>query len=335
MKHVVLAALVLLVASRAEAQTFRRPFACDTCIANWFYFDHTGETAGTQDWSCATSTYDGHRGTDFSLRGGLAAIDAGHDVVAAADGEVVRAQDGFFDRCTACGGDNCGTAFGFGYGNHVVVDHGDTRVVYAHLRNGSVRVAPGDRVTCGQVLGQIGSSGCSTGAHLHFETRPLGGASTTAFDPFAGTCSPTAPSRWAEQGIHRGIPGATCGTATSCPDGTFALWTCDEAGTARRRCIDGADTTEPCPWGCASMPAGTDDECAPPPDAGLDGATAGDDGGNTLDAGPREMPRISGGCGCRVGARTRASPVTFVLVVATIVRAIRRRRSKPAPQVCD
>ena len=43
----------------------------------------------------------------------------------------------------------------------------------SHLRTGSVRVALGDRVTCGQVIGEIGSSGCSSGAHLHLETRPM------------------------------------------------------------------------------------------------------------------------------------------------------------------
>lgn len=279
----------------AAAQTYRRPFACDSCIANWYYFDQTGSAAGTEDWNCAASTYDGHRGSDFSLRGGNGAIDGGHDVVAAADGEVVSVQDGHYDRCTACGGANCGTSFGFGYGNHVVINHGGNRVVYAHMRNGSVRVAAGDRVTCGQVVGQIASSGCSTGAHLHFETRPLGGNSSTAFDPFAGACSPTSPSRWTDQGAHRGIPGATCDgmpPPPTCPAGTYEIWTCNTERTQRRRCIAGDDMIEDCRWGCLSMPVGTDDVCAAPPDADGDGAAADvdcDDGDGSIRPGAPEV----------------------------------------------
>lgn len=272
-------ALVLacaLVTGAAHAQTFRRPVACDSCIAGWYYFDRNGDAAGQEDWNCAGSTYDGHRGSDFSLSGGNGAIANGYDVVAAADGTVVSTQDGHYDRCTACGGTNCGTSFGYGYGNHVVINHGAYRVVYAHLRTGSVRVAMGATVRCGDVIGQIGSSGCSTGAHLHFETRPLGGASTTAFDPFAGPCSATSPSRWTSQGAHRSLPSPACDgmpPPPMCPAGTYAIWTCTGANQ-RRRCIDGNDMIEDCPWGCISMPVGTDDVCASPPDGDGDGARA-------------------------------------------------------------
>ncbi|MBX3252119.1 MAG: peptidoglycan DD-metalloendopeptidase family protein [Myxococcales bacterium] len=267
-----LAALSAGLSTSSAIAQFSRP-TCGDCIANWYYFDNNGAAAGSEDWNCGTSSYNGHRGTDYSLRGGNGAIANGHDVVAAADGTVVSTQDGHFDRCTACGGDNCGTAYGFGYGNHVVVNHGDHRVVYAHLRQGSVAVAPGATVRCGQRLGQIASSGCSTGAHLHFEVRPLGGASTTAFDPYRGSCSPTNPSRWREQGPYRGLPGATCTPAPpTCPAGTFPIWTCDDARTSRTRCIDGEVMTESCPGGCVSMPVGTDDVCAAPCPEGL-GAT--------------------------------------------------------------
>ncbi|MBU8732493.1 M23 family metallopeptidase [Cytobacillus oceanisediminis] len=65
-----------------------------------------------------------------------------------------------------------------GYGNIVIVDHGEgfeTR--YAHLN--SVAVSKGQKVNGAQVIGYIGSTGDSTGAHLHFETRING----TAYDP--------------------------------------------------------------------------------------------------------------------------------------------------------
>ncbi len=268
---VVVVALAV-VATPATAQQFRRPVGCDSCIANWYYYDH----GGVEDWNCLGSSYGGHNGSDFSLAGNNPAIDTGWDVVAAAEGDVVSSEDGYFDHCTACGGDGCGTDYGSGYGNHVVINHGDRRVIYAHLRTGSVRVGGGDRVTCGQVIGQIGSSGCSTGAHLHFEVRPLGGSYSSAFDPFAGPCSPTSPSLWVDQGTHRGMPSATCdGPAPpTCPDGTYEIWTCIDGDSARRRCIAGDDQTEDCPWGCISNPIGTDDECEGPPDADGDGHTA-------------------------------------------------------------
>ncbi|WP_018656582.1 M23 family metallopeptidase [Actinomadura flavalba] len=57
----------------------------------------------------------------------------------------------------------------FVLGNHVVVDHGDgVYGVFAHLRRGSVAVRRGERVTAGQVLGQVGNSGNSSEPHLHF-----------------------------------------------------------------------------------------------------------------------------------------------------------------------
>ncbi|MCA9608181.1 MAG: peptidoglycan DD-metalloendopeptidase family protein, partial [Myxococcales bacterium] len=281
MRTAPLAALLVLVASPAAAQTFRRPVACDTCIANWYYFDNAA--SGLQDWNCGTSTYDGHRGSDFSLAGGNGAIASGWDVVAVAAGTVVSSEDGHYDHCSTCDASvdsRCGSGYGFGYGNHVVINHGSYRTIYAHMRTGSVRVGPGDTVTCGQVIGQIGSSGCTTGAHLHVETRPLGGAYTTAFDPFQGSCSPTSPSLWTSQGAYRGMPAPTCDgmpPPPMCPAGTYPIWTCNAARTQRRRCIDGVDTTEDCPYGCQSMPVGTDDTCAPAPDMDGDGSRADED----------------------------------------------------------
>jgi murein DD-endopeptidase MepM/ murein hydrolase activator NlpD len=57
-----------------------------------------------------------------------------------------------------------------GYGRMVEVDHGSgVTTRYAHLA--SMQVVPGQTVEAGAVLGRIGSSGRSTGAHLHYETR--------------------------------------------------------------------------------------------------------------------------------------------------------------------
>lgn len=253
------ALLVLTTSTLASAQQFRRPVACDSCIGNWFYKDQD-PGAGRQDWNCGISSYDGHRGTDFSLSGGWAAVDAGSDVVAAAGGRVAVAVDGFFDRCTSCpasGADaRCGLGFGFGFGNHVAIDHPDgTRTIYAHMRQGSVRVSVGDTVGCGQVVGQIASSGCTTGPHLHFEPRRGG----VAFDPFAGRCSAVS-SRWNEQGPHRGLPGASCDGTPVCPGGWYPIFNCE--GSVRRRCIDGRQESEDCgPGRCVVRAVGVDDVC--------------------------------------------------------------------------
>ena len=63
---------------------------------------------------------------------------------------------------------------GGGYGNMVMIDHGNTfHSLYAHLS--SINVSCGQSVAQGQVIGYAGSSGNSTGPHLHFEVRQMGG----------------------------------------------------------------------------------------------------------------------------------------------------------------
>lgn len=81
-----------------------------------------------------------------------------HPPVAAADGGVVKVA---------------GWPDSYGYGNRVVVDHGNGyQTLYAHLSN--IYVSVGQTVSRGQVLGQMGSTGRSTGTHLHFEIHYKG-----------------------------------------------------------------------------------------------------------------------------------------------------------------
>ncbi|MCQ4088765.1 M23 family metallopeptidase [Saccharibacillus sp. JS10] len=59
-----------------------------------------------------------------------------------------------------------------GYGNTVIVDHGNgVWTLYGHIREGGIVVSPGQTVARGQKIAEVGSTGNSTGPHLHFEVR--------------------------------------------------------------------------------------------------------------------------------------------------------------------
>jgi len=163
------------------------------------------------DWDCQCGAYPNHRGNDFGV-GGFPGMDAGRDVTAAATGTVGQTPvTDCFARCgeTIRWQDDGRCSCGGGYGNNVRIDHPDgKRTIYAHLKQFSVVVARNQTVACGTKLAEVGSSGQSTGPHLHFEVQQGG----VAQDPFAGSCS-TAPSLWTSQGTHGGLPTRACGSS--------------------------------------------------------------------------------------------------------------------------
>ena len=92
----------------------------------------------------------------------------GTPVLAARDGVVMQATAGFRE-----GGTDPSLA---DRANQIRVLHEDgSMALYAHLQEGAVYVRPGDKVTLGQVIGRAGSTGFSTGPHLHFAVQLNGG----------------------------------------------------------------------------------------------------------------------------------------------------------------
>ncbi|WP_227411729.1 MULTISPECIES: M23 family metallopeptidase [unclassified Cryobacterium] len=75
----------------------------------------------------------------------------------------------------ASGGTVTYAGWNYGYGYFVRVDHGGgVTTSYAHIMEGGIGVSHGQRVSAGQFIARVGSTGNSTGCHLHFETRVSG-----------------------------------------------------------------------------------------------------------------------------------------------------------------
>ncbi|MGN0115773.1 MAG: murein hydrolase activator EnvC family protein [Acutalibacteraceae bacterium] len=96
--------------------------------------------------------YAGHTGVDITCSGAL-----GKPIYAAASGRVIRA-----------------TWSNVSYGNHLLIDHGvkdgsSVTTLYAHCQ--TLLVGEGEEVSQGQLIAYCGSTGNSTGPHLHFEVR--------------------------------------------------------------------------------------------------------------------------------------------------------------------
>lgn len=98
-----------------------------------------------------------HTGLDIAIPGG-------EPIYAASDGVVRKVVD------YVSGINNCN----YGYGNYIIIDHADgLSTLYAHMKYGSISdsIQVGATVSQGEQIGQVGSTGCSTGNHLHYEVR--------------------------------------------------------------------------------------------------------------------------------------------------------------------
>lgn len=188
MMHAFLLSLSLAIAAlqpppSGDAPALALPVDCvvgQTCLIQKL-FDHD-PSPGRRDYRCGLLTTNGHDGIDIRLRT-MADMRTGFAVVAAAPGTVLRTRDGEPDVSV----ENRAGLDGKDAGNAVVIDHGTGwQTQYSHLRQGSINVRPGQRVTGGERIGLIGLSGNSEFPHLHFTVRHDG----AAVDPFVGTATP-------------------------------------------------------------------------------------------------------------------------------------------------
>ncbi len=171
---------------------FVTPFQSDHSISN--YVDRDA-TAALRDFNAGTITYDTHRGTDIAIRH-FRAMDRGVAVRAGENGTVVYAQYAYPDR-----------SYGPPYtndGNGITIqDAGGSYTSYWHFRTNSLAVENGEYITAGQFLGLVGSSGISTGPHLHFEPGEYVGLNWSARDPWNGSDN-ALPSLWQSQPAYVG-----------------------------------------------------------------------------------------------------------------------------------
>jgi murein DD-endopeptidase MepM/ murein hydrolase activator NlpD len=110
-------------------------------------------------------SYAGFQPASFQTGSSLARplfMHEGIDLVAPAGTPIYAAADGVIEDAAPNGG----------YGNWIRIDHGNKlTTVYGHLMAFAPGIEPGETVTRGELVGFVGSTGRSTGAHLHFEIR--------------------------------------------------------------------------------------------------------------------------------------------------------------------
>lgn len=127
-----------------------------------------------------------HTGDDYAAADGT-------PIMAVADGYVTVAE------------------FSAGWGGLIVIEHTVNgqlvATAYAHSWQHAIYVTAGQRVKAGDHIGDVGSSGLSTGPHLHFEVRP-GGSYAAAIDP--------EPWLAAHGAIDLGMPDRTTTSITGC-----------------------------------------------------------------------------------------------------------------------
>jgi len=178
----VFASVLPLSAFAADPFKLEMPIRCspgiDCWVVNYVDVDPSEKAA---DYNCGQSTYDGHKGTDIAVVD-AAVMRQGIEVYASAGGTVLGVRNDMQDIDFNLGGgpDSVKTKE---CGNGVLLQHADGwSTQYCHMQKGSIRVAKGDIVKTGDMLGLIGMSGLTEFPHIHIQVKHNG----EVVDPFIG-----------------------------------------------------------------------------------------------------------------------------------------------------
>lgn len=203
-----------IAAAAAEGSGFSWPISCIPgidCVGTHFRIGYPDVGGTGLSFACSKPGYLGHQGTDIVV----SSVEQRIHALAAADGVVRWTKDGLFDHCPNDSEHDCdeqekselpvgggkGATLGFNAGNFVVVEHSldNTRylTLYAHLRNGSLKVVPGQKIVRGQHLGDVASSGNAQIPHLHFGVYKAEGTMYRPVDPWKGACNTSSDGLWA------------------------------------------------------------------------------------------------------------------------------------------
>ncbi|MBO6882908.1 MAG: M23 family metallopeptidase [Marivita sp.] len=203
----------------------------ETCVIE--DYPDVDPTAAATDYRCGLKTRDGHSGTDFALLS-FEQMETGVRVIAVADGRVEAIRNTRPDQPyvpgTDLNGEECGNAVRINHGNGY-------QSVYCHMKLGSVRVTPGQRVVQGQLLGEVGLSGLTNYPHLHL-TITQGSEIVDPFAPSqANACSEPFENLWLDTPPYADAGLFTVGISDSVPDLDAV-----QTGIARRTVLSPTDT---------------------------------------------------------------------------------------------
>ena len=203
----------LSLATDATNGMFSWPIGCVpgvSCVGQHFRIGYPDVGNNGKSYACGKPGYFGHQGTDIIV----SSVELGVSVMAAANGFVRWVQDGLYDHCPNTTQHDCepqtrsilplgnrtDASLGFNAGNFIVIEHTIKDVkyltLYAHLRTGSQKVVPGQRVGNGDKIAEVGSSGNSRLPHLHFGILKEEGMFYRLVDPWRGPCNASSDGLW-------------------------------------------------------------------------------------------------------------------------------------------
>jgi hypothetical protein len=168
-KRIICILILAVIAVKAQV-LYQKPIegeeGKDWIISN--YIDIDPKNNSYKDYMGGSLTYDGHGGIDFAIKDFYQMM-IGVDIYAARSGKIVYLKDGMYDKETKRSKKKA---------NAISIQHTDGSIAYyAHMKENSITklgLKLGDMIKVGQKIGEVGSSGDSTGPHLHFHIRQNG-----------------------------------------------------------------------------------------------------------------------------------------------------------------